>query len=157
MYKGDRSLLSSAATHMRIHQQKPGLASWGVWRKAMALWAIDCDLRVPLKEWYFPASQLLRHWPTYYEYTTDNLYVHHQDTFLQYTRDQEKGIFHSESESTWTPTAPAVPIKVNTMDGTKTFDRSTLLWCTTVYTVSSGWNISKFCSGLRQVVGESIR
>ena len=121
MYKGDISLLSSAATHMRIHQQKPGLASWGVWRKAMALWAIECDLRVLLKEWYFPASQLLRHWPTYYEYATDNLYVHHQDTFLQYTRDQEKGIFHSEREFTWTPTVSAVPIKVNTMDGTKTW------------------------------------
>ena len=47
--------------------------------------------------------------------------MHHQDTFLQYARDQEKGIFHSERESTWIPTASAVPIKVNTMDGTKTW------------------------------------
>ena len=66
MYKGERSLFSSVATHMKIHQQKPGLASWGAWRKAMALWAKECDLKVPLKEWYFPAFQLLRHWPTYY-------------------------------------------------------------------------------------------
>eukprot|EP00957_Ditylum_brightwellii_P121495 9266057-Ditylum_brightwellii.AAC.1 len=50
MYKGDKSLLSSTATHMRIHQQKPGSASWGVWQKAMALWATECNLKVPLKE-----------------------------------------------------------------------------------------------------------
>eukprot|EP00957_Ditylum_brightwellii_P169252 12882116-Ditylum_brightwellii.AAC.1 len=72
MYKGDRLLLSSAARHMRIYQQKPGSASWGVWRKAMALWSTECNLKVPLKEWYFPASQLSRHWPTYYDYATDN-------------------------------------------------------------------------------------
>eukprot|EP00957_Ditylum_brightwellii_P021957 1655805-Ditylum_brightwellii.AAC.1 len=44
MYKGERSLLSSVATHMKIHQQKPGSASRGAWRKAMALWAKECDL-----------------------------------------------------------------------------------------------------------------
>ena len=59
MYKGDRSLLSSAATHMRIHQQKSGLASWGVWRKAMALWAIECDLRVPLKRMVLPSLSVI--------------------------------------------------------------------------------------------------
>eukprot|EP00957_Ditylum_brightwellii_P176823 13468909-Ditylum_brightwellii.AAC.1 len=96
---------------MRIHQQKPGSASWGVWCKAMALWATECDLKVPLKEWYSPASQLSIHWPIYYDYATNNLYVHHQDTFLQYTRDQEKAIFHSERASAWIPTASAVPIK----------------------------------------------
>eukprot|EP00957_Ditylum_brightwellii_P113431 8648415-Ditylum_brightwellii.AAC.1 len=87
----------------------------------MALWATECDLKVPLKEWYFLAFQLSRHWHTYYDYATDNLYVHHQDMFLQYKRDQEKGIFHSESESAWIPNTSAVPIKVNTMDGTKTW------------------------------------
>ena len=61
MYKGDQLLLSSAATHMKIHQQKPGSASWGAWCKAMTLWAKECDLKVPLKEWYFPASHLSRH------------------------------------------------------------------------------------------------
>jgi hypothetical protein len=66
MYKGERSLLSSAATHMKIHQQKPGSASWRGWRKVMALWAKECNLKVPLKEWYFPASTLSQHWPTYY-------------------------------------------------------------------------------------------
>eukprot|EP00957_Ditylum_brightwellii_P027874 2106186-Ditylum_brightwellii.AAC.1 len=87
----------------------------------MALWVIECDLKVPLKEWYFPASRLSKHWPIYYDYATDSLYVHHQDTLLHYTRDQEKGIFHLERESAWIPTASAVPIKVNTMDGTKTW------------------------------------
>eukprot|EP00957_Ditylum_brightwellii_P089205 6793320-Ditylum_brightwellii.AAC.1 len=37
MYKGERSLLSSVVMHMKIHQQKPGSASWGVWRKTMEL------------------------------------------------------------------------------------------------------------------------
>eukprot|EP00957_Ditylum_brightwellii_P011294 854359-Ditylum_brightwellii.AAC.1 len=50
MYKGDRSLYSSVATHMKINQQKPGPVSWGMWRKAMALWAKEYDLKVPLKE-----------------------------------------------------------------------------------------------------------
>eukprot|EP00957_Ditylum_brightwellii_P101365 7725207-Ditylum_brightwellii.AAC.1 len=49
MYKGEKSLFSSVATHMKIHQQKTGQASWGVWRKAMALWARECNLKVPLK------------------------------------------------------------------------------------------------------------
>jgi hypothetical protein len=61
MYKGERSLLSSVAMHMKIHQKKTGSASWGVWRKAMALWAKECNLKVPLKEWHFPASTLSRH------------------------------------------------------------------------------------------------
>eukprot|EP00957_Ditylum_brightwellii_P063489 4819568-Ditylum_brightwellii.AAC.1 len=39
----------------------------------MALRAMEYDLKVPLKEWYFP------HWPIYYDYATVNLYVHHQD------------------------------------------------------------------------------
>ena len=30
MHKGERSLFSSVATHMKIHQQKPGPASCGV-------------------------------------------------------------------------------------------------------------------------------
>eukprot|EP00957_Ditylum_brightwellii_P197671 15059510-Ditylum_brightwellii.AAC.1 len=64
MYNGERSLFSSVATHMNIHQQKPGPASWGTWRKVMTLWAKECDLKVPLKEWYFQASRLARHWPT---------------------------------------------------------------------------------------------
>eukprot|EP00957_Ditylum_brightwellii_P114378 8720509-Ditylum_brightwellii.AAC.1 len=76
----------------------------------MALWAKECDLKVPLKEWHFPASNLSRHWPTYYDYATHNLYVHHQDTFLQYKRNQEEGIFHSERDSTWNLTKSAVPI-----------------------------------------------
>eukprot|EP00957_Ditylum_brightwellii_P199572 15213570-Ditylum_brightwellii.AAC.1 len=37
MYKGERSLYSSIATHMKINQQKPYPESWGGWRKAMAL------------------------------------------------------------------------------------------------------------------------
>eukprot|EP00957_Ditylum_brightwellii_P168409 12818968-Ditylum_brightwellii.AAC.1 len=90
MYKGERSLFSSIAAHMKIHQQKPGPASWGVWRKAMALWAYEYDLKVPLKEWYFPVSCLSQHWPTYYDYATDNLYVHHQDTFYNILGTKKK-------------------------------------------------------------------
>eukprot|EP00957_Ditylum_brightwellii_P124893 9520928-Ditylum_brightwellii.AAC.1 len=104
---------------MNIHQQKPGPASWRVWRKVMALWATEYNLKVPLKEWYFPASQLSRHWHTYYDYATDSLYVHHQDTFVQYTRNQEEEIFHSEQDFLRIPIKSAVPLKVNTSDGTK--------------------------------------
>eukprot|EP00957_Ditylum_brightwellii_P104588 7969157-Ditylum_brightwellii.AAC.2 len=50
MYKGERSLYSSVATHMKINQQKPGPVSWGVWHKAMALWSKEYGLKVPLKE-----------------------------------------------------------------------------------------------------------
>eukprot|EP00957_Ditylum_brightwellii_P024742 1869112-Ditylum_brightwellii.AAC.1 len=50
MYKWERSLYSSVATHMKIDQQKPGPVSWGVWRKGMALWATEYDLKMPLKE-----------------------------------------------------------------------------------------------------------
>eukprot|EP00957_Ditylum_brightwellii_P185133 14098379-Ditylum_brightwellii.AAC.1 len=85
----------------------------------MALCAKECNLKVPLKEWYFPASNLSRHWPIYYDYATDNLHVHHRATFLQHTRNQEKGIFHSEQDSLWIPTESAVPINMNTFDGTK--------------------------------------
>eukprot|EP00957_Ditylum_brightwellii_P198400 15118908-Ditylum_brightwellii.AAC.1 len=87
----------------------------------MTLWARECNLKVPLKEWYFPASCLSQHWPTCYDYATDNLYIHHEDTFLQYTQNQEEGIFHSERESTWIPTKSVVSLKVNTADGTRTW------------------------------------
>eukprot|EP00957_Ditylum_brightwellii_P007083 536988-Ditylum_brightwellii.AAC.1 len=96
---------------MNIHQQKPGPVSWGAWHKAMALWAMEYNLEVPLKEWYFPASCFSRYWPTYYDYAKDNLYVHHQDTFLQYNRNQEEGIFHFDRDSKWVPTKSAVPLK----------------------------------------------
>eukprot|EP00957_Ditylum_brightwellii_P166888 12702450-Ditylum_brightwellii.AAC.1 len=77
----------------------------------MALWAKECDLKVPLKEWYFPASKLSRHWPVYYGYAMDKLYVYYQDTFLQYTRNQDEGIFHSEQDSEWMPTDSVVPLQ----------------------------------------------
>eukprot|EP00957_Ditylum_brightwellii_P004305 326691-Ditylum_brightwellii.AAC.1 len=50
VYKGEKSLFSSVATHMKIHQQKPGPANWEAWCKTMALWAKECDLKVLLKE-----------------------------------------------------------------------------------------------------------
>eukprot|EP00957_Ditylum_brightwellii_P146841 11178517-Ditylum_brightwellii.AAC.1 len=78
---------------MKINQQKPGPVSWGAWHKVMALWAREYDLKVSLKEWYFPASRLSRHWSMYYDCATDKLYAHNQDLFLQYARNQEEGIF----------------------------------------------------------------
>eukprot|EP00957_Ditylum_brightwellii_P001716 132662-Ditylum_brightwellii.AAC.1 len=85
----------------------------------MALWAKEYDLKVPLKEWYFPASRLSRHWPMHYDYAMDKLYVHNQDSFLQYARSHMEGIFHSEQDSEWTPIDSAVPLQVNTSDSTK--------------------------------------
>eukprot|EP00957_Ditylum_brightwellii_P115864 8838039-Ditylum_brightwellii.AAC.1 len=61
IYKGERSLYSSVTTHMKVNQQNPGPVSWGVWLKAMALWAKEYDLKMPLKEWHFPAPRLSRH------------------------------------------------------------------------------------------------
>eukprot|EP00957_Ditylum_brightwellii_P070710 5374424-Ditylum_brightwellii.AAC.1 len=87
----------------------------------MALWSKEYNLKVLLKEWHFPASNLSRHWPIYYDCATDNLFVHHHDTFLQYMRNQEEGIFHSEQDSSLIPTKSTVPIKVNTFDGIKTW------------------------------------
>eukprot|EP00957_Ditylum_brightwellii_P178090 13565210-Ditylum_brightwellii.AAC.1 len=63
MYQGKTLLHSSPATHMKMHQQKPGLDSWQAWQKAMMLWATDLDLRTPLRQWLFPALLLARHWP----------------------------------------------------------------------------------------------
>eukprot|EP00957_Ditylum_brightwellii_P004013 305001-Ditylum_brightwellii.AAC.1 len=63
----------------------------------MALWAKEYDLKVSLKEWYFPASRLSRH----------------------LLANQEEGLFHSEQDSGWTPTDSAVPLQVNTSDGAK--------------------------------------
>jgi hypothetical protein len=84
----------------------------------MMLWAIDLDLRAPLREWSFPASCLARHWPAYYDYDTNKLYVHNQDSFIKYTRDQENGtIFHTEQNTTWVPLESAVPIQVVTNNG----------------------------------------
>ena len=40
---------------------------------------------------------------------------------LQYTRNQEEGIFHSEQDSEWIPTDSAVPLEVNTYDGAKSW------------------------------------
>eukprot|EP00957_Ditylum_brightwellii_P177807 13544064-Ditylum_brightwellii.AAC.1 len=77
----------------------------------MALWAKEYDLKVQLKEWYFPASRISRHWPMYYDYDMDKLYVHNQDSFLHYNRNQEEGIFHSEQDSEWMPTGSAVPLQ----------------------------------------------
>eukprot|EP00957_Ditylum_brightwellii_P032780 2485296-Ditylum_brightwellii.AAC.1 len=75
----------------------------------MALLAKEYDLKVPLKEWYFPAFRLSRPWPIYYDYATYKLYVHNQESFLQYKRNQEEGIFYSEQDSECMPTDSAVP------------------------------------------------
>eukprot|EP00957_Ditylum_brightwellii_P189463 14421311-Ditylum_brightwellii.AAC.2 len=52
MYKGQKSLLSSNAKSMNINQDKPGIISWRLWRKAMKLWADEETFCQPLGKWY---------------------------------------------------------------------------------------------------------
>eukprot|EP00957_Ditylum_brightwellii_P078563 5973427-Ditylum_brightwellii.AAC.1 len=87
----------------------------------MALWAKEYDLKVSLKEWYFPPSRLLRYWAMYYDCATEKLYVHNQDSFLRCNRNQEEGIFYSEQDSEWMPTDSVVPLQVVTSDSAKTW------------------------------------
>eukprot|EP00957_Ditylum_brightwellii_P145259 11063462-Ditylum_brightwellii.AAC.1 len=44
MYKDQKSLLSSNAKSMDINQDKPGILSWWLWRKAMKFWADEDTL-----------------------------------------------------------------------------------------------------------------
>eukprot|EP00957_Ditylum_brightwellii_P055436 4200548-Ditylum_brightwellii.AAC.1 len=86
----------------------------------MKLWATDLDLRAPFEKWSFPASRLACHWLAYYDYDTDKLCVHNQDSFIQYTRDRENGtILHTEQNTMWVPSESAVPIQAVTNDGTQ--------------------------------------
>eukprot|EP00957_Ditylum_brightwellii_P000300 23895-Ditylum_brightwellii.AAC.2 len=48
IYKGQKSLLSSNAKLMDINQEKLGIISWQLWRKAMKLWADEETLSKPL-------------------------------------------------------------------------------------------------------------
>eukprot|EP00957_Ditylum_brightwellii_P061629 4676579-Ditylum_brightwellii.AAC.1 len=63
MYKGQKSLLSSNAKLMGVNQDKPGIISWQLWRKAMKLWTDENTLHQPLGKWYKLGNDLDWTWP----------------------------------------------------------------------------------------------
>eukprot|EP00957_Ditylum_brightwellii_P088282 6725391-Ditylum_brightwellii.AAC.2 len=57
----------------------------------MALWTNEYDLKVPLKEWYFQASRLSRHWPMYYDYVYNTIGIKRKEYFtLNKTLDRRQ-------------------------------------------------------------------
>eukprot|EP00957_Ditylum_brightwellii_P210917 15365547-Ditylum_brightwellii.AAC.1 len=59
---------------MDINQDKPGIISWRLWRKAMKLWADEDTLCQPLGKWYKSGNDLDQTWPSYYNFTNDCSY-----------------------------------------------------------------------------------
>eukprot|EP00957_Ditylum_brightwellii_P054097 4097562-Ditylum_brightwellii.AAC.1 len=65
MYKGQKSLLSSNAESMVVNQDKSGIISWRIWRKAMKLWVDETTLCQPLGKWYKSGNDLDWTWTTF--------------------------------------------------------------------------------------------
>eukprot|EP00957_Ditylum_brightwellii_P074313 5646481-Ditylum_brightwellii.AAC.1 len=97
MYKGQRSLLSSNAKSMDINQDKPGIVSWWLWRKAMKMWAGPGLVIMIL--------QMIA-------------YVHTIGGFLLYHHNpQHPSTFNNSQHVQWTPTNKAAPRKMTCHNG----------------------------------------
>eukprot|EP00957_Ditylum_brightwellii_P103289 7872224-Ditylum_brightwellii.AAC.1 len=118
MYKGHKSLLSSNAKSMTINQDKPGIISWQLWRKAMKLWVDEGTLSQPLGKWYKWENDLECTWPSYYNFTNDWLYIHTMGGFLLYCcNPQNPCKFNNSQYVQWTPIEKTTPVNVKTADG----------------------------------------
>eukprot|EP00957_Ditylum_brightwellii_P203708 15335879-Ditylum_brightwellii.AAC.1 len=92
---------------MDVNQDKPGIISWRLWRKAMTLWTDEETICQPLGEWYKSGNDLNWTCPSYYNFTNDCLY--------------NTCTFNNSQHVQWTPTGKTAPVKVKTTDGTLTW------------------------------------
>eukprot|EP00957_Ditylum_brightwellii_P090454 6888848-Ditylum_brightwellii.AAC.1 len=107
---------------MEVNQKKSGIVSWQLWMKAMNIWADDETLRKPLGRWYYSGDKLERHWPSYYNFTLDSLYVRREGRVIQYRRnllDPDK--FGHSQEVAWILSEKVSPVSVSTQDGAMTW------------------------------------
>eukprot|EP00957_Ditylum_brightwellii_P041284 3125588-Ditylum_brightwellii.AAC.1 len=107
---------------MNVNQDKPGIISWQLWRKAMKLWADEGTLHQPLGEWYNLGNDFEHTWPSYHNFTNDCLYVCTLDNFLLYCHNpQNPGTFYNSQHVQWTPTVKISQVKVKTTDRSVTW------------------------------------
>eukprot|EP00957_Ditylum_brightwellii_P067955 5159106-Ditylum_brightwellii.AAC.1 len=64
---------------MDVNQDKLGIISWRLWRKAVKIWVDEDTLCQPLGKWYKSGNDLNQTWPSYYDLTNDCLYWTHTD------------------------------------------------------------------------------
>eukprot|EP00957_Ditylum_brightwellii_P154524 11759791-Ditylum_brightwellii.AAC.1 len=104
MRSGNIFLLSSSAKQILAKQGHPNQKSLKTWSKCLKLFANIDQLKVPLKQWLIPMSDLQRNWPIYLDYNKDIIYVRLADKFCQYSPSaQNSHIFTSGSDTEWTP------------------------------------------------------
>eukprot|EP00957_Ditylum_brightwellii_P205736 15345169-Ditylum_brightwellii.AAC.1 len=98
---------------MEVNQKKPGIVSWQLWWEAMKIWADNKTLRKSLGRWYYSGDKLKRHWPSYYDFTLDCLYVRREGRVVQYRRNLlDPCKFNHGQEVTWTPSKKVSPVSV---------------------------------------------
>eukprot|EP00957_Ditylum_brightwellii_P002298 177146-Ditylum_brightwellii.AAC.1 len=100
---------------MDVNQKTPGIVSWQLWRKVMKIWAYDETLHKSLGRWYYSRDKPERHWPSYYDFVLDCLYVRREGGVIQYVRNPLKPCkFDHGQEVAWTPSEKVSPMSVST-------------------------------------------
>eukprot|EP00957_Ditylum_brightwellii_P027664 2091062-Ditylum_brightwellii.AAC.1 len=117
MRSGNRSLLSSSAKQLLAKQGHPNWKSWKTWSKCLKLFANSNQLKVRLKQWLVPMSDLPQNWPIYLDYNGDILYVRLADQFCQYfPSPQNSHIFTCGYDTEWTPSNTSSLVHVISID-----------------------------------------
>jgi hypothetical protein len=103
---------SSSSKWLHVNQPRPSQPIWSLWTRALSYW-FDYEgiIHKPLGPWILPGNQLRRTWPSYYDSSTDMLYIRVNDNFRQYDRpstDCEE--FSFGSDSTWQPNSTSLPV-----------------------------------------------
>ncbi len=109
MLRGLQSTMSSTSAWIQINQAKPHEPSWKLWRKVCALWSLNGKLYEPMGRWLFPANQLRRKWPMYYDHDTGDLYVRQNEKFARCV-PIDAIRFSPISEVDWNPSPTSIPV-----------------------------------------------
>eukprot|EP00957_Ditylum_brightwellii_P136314 10395754-Ditylum_brightwellii.AAC.1 len=131
MRSGNLSLLCSSAKQLLAKQGCSKQKSWKTWSKCLKLFVNSDQLKVPLKQWLVPMSDLQRNWPIHVDYNKDILYDRLTDKFFQHSPSaQNLHVFPSGSDTEWTPTNASSLVHATSIDGAQMW----VLTCKKFYT-----------------------
>eukprot|EP00957_Ditylum_brightwellii_P074931 5694540-Ditylum_brightwellii.AAC.1 len=83
----------------------------------MKIWADDETLSKLLSRWYYSGDKLDRHWPSYYDFTLDCLYIRREGVVIQYRRNLLVPCkFNHGQEVAWISSEKVPSVSVLTQD-----------------------------------------
>jgi hypothetical protein len=102
---------SSTSTWLQFNQPRPCNKVWELWKTVLSWWFDSAGIiHRPLGSWLYPANQLRRQWPSYYDSSTDMIYIRTNNVFHQFDRPSQDCIEFSDGTPTdWTPTSTSLP------------------------------------------------